>query len=280
MGLQFCNEMVLVNQTVFSSEEKPSLDVPDPGEKFGCHLKPFKIDIGTALPPTIRLLPTRSYSGSPIGITYTVSVFTTFDTEAREPDDKKDVIHMIFWVREVFPEVVKYRPMMSISKANLFSDGEVFVQAGLDQNVYKISDPILVNVMLRMHPARRLTKISVTVIQAVDVAMFSSGFFKNEVATEVDMPSTSMESYQRTFQLEPCYSPGKHWVAVMDIARDQKNKLQSKDDRIPRLAPSVLIRERSLFMIKVMYYVQIKVATGSFQRDVNLKVPFLMTADS
>ena len=43
MGLQFCNEMVLVNQTVFSSEEKPSLDVPDPGEKFGCHLKPFKI---------------------------------------------------------------------------------------------------------------------------------------------------------------------------------------------------------------------------------------------
>ena len=43
MGLQFCNEMVLVNQTVFSSEDKPSLDVPDPGEKFGCHLKPFKI---------------------------------------------------------------------------------------------------------------------------------------------------------------------------------------------------------------------------------------------
>ena len=43
MGLQFCNEMVLVNHTIFNSEDKPSLEVPDPGEKFGCLLKQFKI---------------------------------------------------------------------------------------------------------------------------------------------------------------------------------------------------------------------------------------------
>ena len=104
MGLQFCNEMVLASHTVFSASEsqeiaqktcKEEIDSPDdPGEKFGCAIRQFKIgdwwrlikknlhlilDIGSCLPPTIRLIPTRSYTGSPIGTTYTVSVFPTHD---------------------------------------------------------------------------------------------------------------------------------------------------------------------------------------------------------
>ena len=31
-----------------------------------------------------------------------------------------------------------------------------------------------------------------------------------------------VESYTRTFSLEPAYTPGKHWVAVADITREQK----------------------------------------------------------
>ena len=103
MGLQFCNEMVLASKTVFSSaapeapdnakdddeEENDAMIVPkllakhedqhNTGEKYGCLLRSFKIEIGTALPPTIRLLPTRTYSGSPIGTTYSVSVFPLYD---------------------------------------------------------------------------------------------------------------------------------------------------------------------------------------------------------
>ena len=44
----------------------------------------------------------------------------------------------------------------------------------------------------------------------------------------------------------------------------------------PRLAPTVLLRERSLFMIKVLYFVQVKVSTGRFSRDLLLKVPFIL----
>ena len=47
-----------------------------------------------------------------------------------------------------------------------------------------------------------------------------------------------------------------------------------------RLAPSVLTKERSLFMIKVLYFVQVKVVLGQFQKDMILKVPFLLAPDS
>ena len=38
----------------------------------------------------------------------------------------------------------------------------------------------------------------------------------------------------------------------------------------------MLARERSLFMVKVMYYVQVRVKTSQLQRDLVLKIPFLM----
>ena len=47
-----------------------------------------------------------------------------------------------------------------------------------------------------------------------------------------------------------------------------------------RLAASVMVKERSIFMIKVMYYVQVKVKTSHLQRDLILKVPFLMAPHS
>ena len=52
------------------------------------------------------------------------------------------------------------------------------VKVGLDHSVYQVGQEVLVSVMLHSRPARRLTKVSVTACQAVDVAMFSSGFFK------------------------------------------------------------------------------------------------------
>ena len=43
-----------------------------------------------------------------------------------------------------------------------------------------------------------------------------------------------------------------------------------------RLAASVLVEEKSIFMIKVMYEVQVKVKTSHLQRDLRVRVPFLM----
>merc|ERR1711936_1020261 len=91
MGLQFCNEMVLASQTLFSRTDEKDDFLEDLTDTCGYFLKPFKIEIGTALPPTIRLQPTRSYSGSPIGSTYTISIFPTLSDTRKVSPDKRDM---------------------------------------------------------------------------------------------------------------------------------------------------------------------------------------------
>ena len=121
--------------------------------------------------------------------------------------------------------------------------------------------------------------------------------------------------YQKTFSLTPTYSPGRHWVAIEDEAKANKTQGSSHsrnnkswfvvlnssfnnfDCKIqvpfsvdcwckdtcpvsPRLAPTVLLKERSLFMIKVLYFVQVKVSTRRFSRDLLLKVPFVLAPNN
>ena len=150
---------------------------------------------------------------------------------------------MVFWVMESFPPVINIRPTVSMSRANMFSDGETFVHVGqcqlrkdkqisvfiffqftgLDHNVYKAGQDIQVSVKIDSNPSRRISKIIVQAIQAVDVAMFTSGAFKNDVSAEEEKVGL-VETYQKTFTLSPCYTPGKHWVAVADSSRDHKSK--------------------------------------------------------
>ena len=81
-----------------------------------------------------------------------------------------------------------------------------------------------------------------------------------------------MDGFRKTFTVLPVYTPGKHWVAVAE----REDKVVSKHN----LAASVLVKERSLFMIKVMYYVQVKVTMGSLQKNISLKIPFLLAPNS
>ena len=279
MGLQFCNEMILASETLLPDPcdyiEEYDNNSDDLSQRFGCFLKPFKINIGSSLPPTIRLQPTRNYSGSPIGTTYTISVFPTYSDTSVSAPDKKELIHMMFWVSELFPEILDIRPTMSLTRKSVFKDGEIYLQVGLDRNMYTTGQPVTVTVVLDMHPPQRINRVSVTAIQAVDVAMFSSGYFKNEVATADERIGQVLDIYQKTFTIIPKYVPGKHWVAVVDSNKDGKGKVEN----FQKLAASVMIKERSLFIIKVMYFVQVKVSTGPMQRDLLLKVPFLLAPE-
>lgn len=185
---------------------------------------------------------------------------------------------MVFWVTEVFPPIVDMRPMVSLSRANIFADGEIFLQVGLDHSVYGPGQPVQVTVILHCRPARRISKLAVILTQAVDVAMFSSGYFKNEVSGIEEKQLGDVEVYQKTFSLTPTYSPGKHWVAIMDDAKEHKTT--NFCHPTPRLASSVMLKERSLFMIKVLYFVQVRVSTSRFSRDLILKVPFILAPNS
>ena len=62
-------------------------------------------------------------------------------------------------------------------------NSEVLLQVGLDRTVYCAAQPLLITVQLDLRPPRRVSKVSVNAVQAVDVAMFSSGSFKNQVGS-------------------------------------------------------------------------------------------------
>jgi hypothetical protein len=52
--------------------------------------------------------------------------------------------------------------------------------------------------------------------------MFSSGYFKNEVAAVEERLEQAVDIYQKTFTIVPKYIPGKHWVAVADFNKEGK----------------------------------------------------------
>ena len=58
----------------------------------------------------------RTYSGSPIGTTYTVSVYPTESEEEKVFPDKASTITMIIWVAESFPPLVDIRPHFVLHK--------------------------------------------------------------------------------------------------------------------------------------------------------------------
>ena len=95
------------------------------------------------------------------------------------------------------------------------------------------------------------------------------------------------EQLQQSARTFCCYLFCKFWSQVtMHDTHTQWFALELRPDSewmcvfVFRLAASVMVKERSIFMIKVMYYVQVKVKTSHLQRDLILKVPFLMAPHS
>ena len=56
--------------------------------------------------------------------------------------------------------------------------------------------------------------------------MSSPLVYTNKIAFIIHI---QVENYTRSFTLEPTYTPGKHWVAVADITREQKTGGLSQD---------------------------------------------------
>ena len=89
-----------------------------------------------ALPPSLAILIFfvesnflfRTYTGSPIGTTYTVSVFPTENPEERLIPNKACMINMVIWLTEAFPKIMDIQPIVSLRKVNKIFNGEIKLQ--------------------------------------------------------------------------------------------------------------------------------------------------------
>ena len=81
MGLRFCNEVIVAAEQIYPTAMEEAVDSDaDPVKPIsrsrrnstlvnnqGFVAVPFVVDMGSAAPPSIRLIPCRPYSGAPIG---------------------------------------------------------------------------------------------------------------------------------------------------------------------------------------------------------------------
>ncbi|XP_064090669.1 arrestin homolog isoform X3 [Macrobrachium nipponense] len=275
MGLRFCNEACLQANQLWplqDADKEEAFKNISPLQdtlvkRLGNGAVPFTFNVSSLAPPSVTLLPARTYVGAPIGTNYDLRVFV-----GENPDDKphkRSSIRMGMKLYQMAPSADRPQPYASFSKQLLLADGQVEVEATLDKEVYERGEPVVVNVSVTNHSSRNVRKIKVFVVQYVDVAMFSNGKFKNIVATmdtTDGCPVTSGASLSRQFKLSPARGTIKNWIALEEFY-----------DRDSALASSVVkpdTQEKNVFAIYVSYYVKVKLFTSAIGGEVSVKVPF------
>ena len=229
---------------------------------------PFVVNMGASAPPSVRLLPSRPYTGSPIGTTYEVHLFAS-----NSPDElpkKRKMVQMSLRLLEKTPREIPPRSIITMEKRYLFSDQVLQIHARLDNGVYEENDTVNVCLQLKRSGGHGVRKAKVSLIQQVGVAMFSTGNFKNAVGgvSIIERLDPADGFHKASLSLTIAKSKGYSWIAMDETAK--------KDTELKWMAPSVVHATKTMFIIRVHYFVQIVLCFGMMQRDIVLKLPFLL----
>eukprot|EP00094_Tigriopus_californicus_P001097 TCALIF_01062-PA protein Name:"Similar to Arrestin homolog (Heliothis virescens)" AED:0.08 eAED:0.08 QI:0/0/0.33/0.33/1/1/3/778/306 len=268
MGLRFCNEIVIAAEQIYPSPvEEICRNKSKPMTNHeGYMAVPVVIDMGISAPPSVRLLPCRPYNGAPIGTTYEVQLFAGKSPE--ELPRKRKMVQMSLRLYERLPRTLPPRSVVTVEKNYIFSENNLYCQAKLDNGVYSESDEILLNLLIKRPGGHGVKKLKVAIIQQVGVAMFSTGNFKNVVGTFQEELNPTDSSYKASIPLKVELNKEYSWVAMDETAK--------RDSDIKHLAPSVIHATKSMFIIRVQYYVSVSLVFGLLQRDILVKLPFLL----
>ena len=98
--------------------------------------------------------------------------------------------------------------------------------------------------------------------------MFSTGNFKNNVGCVAEDINPEDTCYKANLTIKIDLSKDYSWVAMDETAK--------RDSDMRLLAPSVIHANKSMFIIRVSYYVHVVLNFGALQRDMSLKLPFLL----
>jgi len=233
---------------------------------------PFVLDIGEAAPPSVRLLPSRPYSGSAIGTAYEVQLFA-----GKTPDEmpkRRKMVTMSVRLMERPPRTTAAPACVAVKKASLLNERSLNLEARLDAGQYRQGDVVTIYVRAGRAGGHGAKRMRVSVTQQVGVAMFSTGNFKNCLGAAVKDLNPSDEYFTETFQLKISLTDDYSWVA-MDEGASKRDA-----DANQQLAPTVVHASRAMFIIRVNYYVHVSLHYGMLQRKVSLKLPFLLQRPS
>ncbi|KAG8190917.1 hypothetical protein JTE90_014398 [Oedothorax gibbosus] len=274
MGLRFYTEAILQYDQVYPLPSNKS-----PGhltalqqhllKKLGPEAHALTVCVSGHAPHSVGLKPARAYGGSPLGVTYDLKVFT--GNRVDEKPSKRSLVRLSLRCIHRSPGPYPNPPATALSRAFVFSSGKLRLEARLDKEAYPPESTLQCHVTLDNSSNRTVTKVRITLVQYVNVCMFTNGRFKNIVGmteTEPGHPIRPGSCMSRVFSVKA----GQNIRYPVALAIE--GGLPSNSSRLSPSTVPHLIGEKNPYGVTVFYEAKIKAFLGVVDRPVCLRLPF------
>ena len=234
---------------------------------------PFSFTFPRHSPVSVTLQPGEGDQGAPCGVEYSVRCYV-LESSGDQRSHRKSTVSMAIRKIQYAPTKPGRQPCTVVRKDFMFSPGELELEATLDRQLYHHGDQIAVNISVRNNSNKAVKKMSVAVMQCIDIAMFTGGHCKARVAgveTTEGCPIEPGSSLQKTVKLSPSARNARDRTGV---ALDGRIRGEDTD-----LASSTLLADensRDIFGMVISYTAKVKLFLGAIGGELTAELPFVL----
>lgn len=243
---------------------------------------PFRFEFPRDAPVSTVMQRLTPESGDTCGVRYLVRCYTLLDEEEAPAQSKSCVNISIRKVQfATTPRPISVGPRTaSLTKDFPLNAGKLVVEASLDKELYLHGEEIVVKVNVQNLSQKTVKHIKVSILQVVDICMFSTGRWKVCIATangsKDDCPVLPGSTVERRVSVVPSLEENRQKYGVFVESY--------RGDDVHCLASSTIISEqarKNLFGIVVSYEAKVKVYLGTLSSlsgrgEMACFVPFLL----
>jgi len=276
LGILLKKELTLADEQIYpmTSNSKPNVTRLQERlmKKLGSSSIPFTLLFPRHSPTSVTLTPGPDDSPDtpPCGVEYYVRCYV-LETE-KERSHRKSAVSMTIRKIQYAPTRPGRQPCTVVKKDFMFSPGELELEATLDRQLYHHGDSVVVNISVRNNSNKMVKKISTSILQCIDIAMFQGGHCKVRVAHQDSLeccPINPGSAMQKSVKLTPRNDRCRHGLAV-----DGKIKGEETD-----LASSTLLADencRDIFGMVISYTAKVKLFLGAIGGELSAELPFVL----
>lgn len=286
LGLSFKKELTLADEQIFpppsGSDEKNGLTRLQERllKKLGTSSIPFTLTFPRHSPTSVTLAPNADDPPGclPCGVEYYIRCYV-LEAGARPGQDRRSAVSMTIRKIQYAPTRPGRQPCTVVKKDFMFSPGELELEATLDRQLYHHGDSVVVNISVRNNSNKMVKKITASILQCIDIAMFQGGHCKVRVATletTEGCPINPGSTLQKSVRLTPAVSAGshnfRHWI--QGVALDGRVRGEEAD-----LASSTLLADensRDIFGMVISYTAKVKLFLGAIGGELSAELPFIL----
>jgi len=273
LGLSFKKELILDEQQLFppGRESPPTRLQERLLSKLGKHAFPFHLSFPHNSPTSVTLQPSEEEAGEPCGVEYFIRAVMIDSKDGVEAD--RTGVNMAIRKIQFAPTRQGRQPSTTVRKDFMFSQGEMELESTLDRQLYYHGDDIRCSFVIRNTSNKTVKKIQVSVVQNIDIAMFTGGHVTAKVMT-IESTEGCPIAPGSSLSKEIILSPTAKGHVRVGVALD--GRLKGDDTS---LASSTLLADennKDIFGLVISYSVRVKLFLGAIGGDLTAELPFVL----